>query len=1057
MPDASKLIELLATEPRFVAALSLLRTKMGVKGTMQSVVERAKEEMSSRKEKTVGSRLYKVLTTVRNFFPKWADIKDFLTLREGVPNAESGCSSRNGSNPKWQGLTVDGKLVLKARPRANCTVEQVLAQLAASTTHDVSEEQAEWRKQLASQGGVVSARQRQDIELLVSQLQKLESVEEVVARSMAEYKDTRLIDKDAHATLLAFPFALGVQDKLEATEYQQHLGEAAHAATLVQEALMGSAQRSFASELLCAEQLRGTAWTTATAISRSAPDTAAGAASVAAQEKRRAEQEKLLEKFEVLLSQTGQIGMGFAAGDEGVQQIERFRERCKRFMNPHGDTEDYCDVDEFWDGLACLLSCSAGGSPGRNGDLLLLGKSLASPSGAASDAAAQCAPPAERAAAEPKKGRKRVSTLAAKVTESVHSLAAKVRESVRGRSPLDFMQAVWAELNEKSKQLFAVIKVPARPEGTMAIARTRNQLHGANVSEGVATARHPGGRQVVILYKTGAVARILVALGKALPMLNDGGYCRCLVLSVLQMFVLASTGVETFQLRTEGRWKQTDSKHEGDKVYRKYDAQCDVALFNYSDELKAVLARMRTKAAACEDPSDMMASVVEDMLLDVAHESILRPVARLMIEMTRGGDKCITRSEFDKLISERVWTMRVGHAYTHMDAKCSRSLAFAEALRKEARTEGFTREEELIMYMQWAHAAYPVASRYREHISEDPERVGLKPKLSVWLRKDESKEKRSIVVTMAKASENQQAEADGNSMALQRHGISGCGFTTKEGSLKPSIAGRKDGSGEEHSLLATLGNAGAKLLSKLYEPLPAWKSKGKGKGKATATGATKGQPLPAREFLKKVMQHKDVSGGGGLITQRVMALSEPTGLLGDVLEAYMPGGDGSHKALVFVATLLGIEPTEIDVQAVLTALKRRLEVRDARGDTRLAARLRALSKEHEVLRDHEDLCALLGSTLLTGGTLETTLCDVIWRLYRPLRLGCEKPRKKQWREQASGVQHGGKPLDRVPIFSAGGVVTVYDVHAYFVAWAAWRDGARGASSAKPKVESFVRE
>ena len=205
------------------------------------------------------------------------------------------------------------------------------------------------------------------------------------------------------------------------------------------------------------------------------------------------------------------------------------------------------------------------------------------------------------------------------------------------------------------------------------------------------------------------------------------------------------------------------------------------------------------------------------------------------------------------------------------------------------------------------------------------------------------------------------------------------------------------------------------------------------------------------------MQHKDVSGGGGLITQRVMALSEPTGLLGDVLEAYMPGGAGSHKALVFVATLLGIEPTEIDVQAVLTALKRRLEVRDARGDTRLAARLRALSKEHEVLRDHEDLCALLGSTLLTGGTLETTLCDVIWRLYRPLRLGCEKPRKKQWREQASGVQHGGKPLDRVPIFSAGGVVTVYDVHAYFVAWAAWRDGARGASSAKPKVESFVRE
>ena len=93
------------------------------------------------------------------------------------------------------------------------------------------------------------------------------------------------------------------------------------------------------------------------------------------------------------------------------------------------------------------------------------------------------------------------------------------------------------------------------------------------------------------------------------------------------------------------------------------------------------------------------------------------------------------------------------------------------------------------------------------------------------------------------------------------------------------------------------------------------------------------------------MQHKDVAGGGGLITQRVMALSEPTGLLGDVDEAYMPGGAGSHKALLFVATLVGLDPAKVDVHAVLNALKRRLEVRDDSGDMRLAARLRALAKE----------------------------------------------------------------------------------------------------------------
>lgn len=42
------------------------------------------------------------------------------------------------------------------------------------------------------------------------------------------------------------------------------------------------------------------------------------------------------------------------------------------------------------------------------------------------------------------------------------------------------------------------------------------------------------------------------------------------------------------------------------------------------------------------------------------------------------------------------------------------------------------------------------------------------------------------------------------------------------------------------------------------------------------------------------------------------------------------------------------------------------------------------------------------------------MCDVIWRLYRPLILGCEKPRLHNWDED--GV-HGGSPLDVYPFWS----------------------------------------
>ena len=96
------------------------------------------------------------------------------------------------------------------------------------------------------------------------------------------------------------------------------------------------------------------------------------------------------------------------------------------------------------------------------------------------------------------------------------------------------------------------------------------------------------------------------------------------------------------------------------------------------------------------------------------------------------------------------------------------------------------------------------------------------------------------------------------------------------------------------------------------------------------------------------------------------------------------------------------------------------------------------------------LLSLSGRPLIMGTTLRRT--DRPFSIWIVLWIWTRAAMVIQRRSYRHLSAHVGEP-----IFSAGGVVTVYDVHAYFVAWAAWRDGARGASSAKPKVESFVRE
>ena len=71
----------------------------------------------------------------------------------------------------------------------------------------------------------------------------------------------------------------------------------------------------------------------------------------------------------------------------------------------------------------------------------------------------------------------------------------------------------------------------------------------------------------------------------------------------------------------------------------------------------------------------------------------------------------------------------------------------------------------------------------------------------------------------------------------------------------------------------------------------------------------------------------------------------------------------------------------------------------------------------------------------------SSLCDVVWRLFRPLVVGCDKPRLPPWHEKTSG----GNPIDFFPSWSKDGekeVVTLYQLAAFLDAVEAFRRGQR---------------
>jgi hypothetical protein len=367
------------------------------------------------------------------------------------------------------------------------------------------------------------------------------------------------------------------------------------------------------------------------------------------------------------------------------------------------------------------------------------------------------------------------------------------------------------------------------------------------------------------------------------------------------------------------------------------------------------------------------------------------------------------------------------------DRKASRFLSFYQKLKKLK----LSKEEELKRMLTFAHAAYITrGGKIHEWIAEDSDdsdddteddlhedshgdsqeargegggAASATPLRNVWLH-GTIEEMRQLVANLAAASTASQ-EAGTGAFAILRHAITGCPFTTKPpnedgvGGDGASMAGYADLSRADRSLLQAIWLQGDRLHT----------ANGDG-------GAAK---------VLKTLKEKAFPGGGQLTSSRVLTYSEGTGLFDAVLEAYLAGGGGTSAAKVFIGVMLEFSEEEskaIKELDVMAELKDQLETTTADGLMPLEERLHAIAKGCPAFAGMEDAIAFLGSFEYTGGMLETTGCDVIWRLYRPLILGSEKPRPKVWDADASG----GNSLHLYPGWRSG-KCTIYKLRKYLTA------------------------
>ena len=1018
-----------------VASLERLRTQLGAEGELDAAIDEACAERrahggadSLEACHAQAARCLCVLDCGRKRWPMWeSSAKGLLYERLGALSANNGSYVKEGDGVELAAMVDAGELLLAAN-LDEVTAAKVLEQIGPRDAH--TPEVLAWG------------------EKVLAELRALQTLEQHAAVHAARASGAKA--RNARLQSAAKDRVTGMQGCDAAFETAQ--GETLAVVEIVFQSIFGERQSRFASWLLEAEQFRARSFTSGTFISRGvrpgdangavgqscgggdgdgpdAPDgpdgpdasdgcddgiagdavrapAASGSASRrstrhprpssrtrprrCARPKRRQRrinpQQALLDDLDERLQRGATIQqLGF--GSE--EQVDLFRLSKRRLMDPHPDRSDYRSA-YFLDGLAATVSRSAGAMCG--------GENGSGEGGSAGGSV--CG------------GNDGSNAVLGRTTAD---------GGARGKAPIDFMRAVSA--GSEAERAHTIVKIPAAVDGTLSFFRARSQLHGATTS---------AWRDVAIFYKNGETVRLQQAVFAGLPTLRSvRPEHRALACALLERSVLRTRETQIPALRTAGLWKALSSKHSGEN---RYESKHDLAILGVDGVAELRDRALRRIAATFGDsggggaaaasssgsgggrgsssastaapkPMELMAALAVELVCDVGPETILRPVARRLVA---APELEVERSDFDECISDHVWHMRLGHALTLMDAKASRTHTRVKHIQSVCEDE----DEVLARVLALEHTAYITASYHRKLIIEDStEAMADGPLAATWANGDALAMCKVVCDVGAESAQRQEAKQP--SLATCRHSISGLPWVSK-----PRTASSKKGAGEGRSL-AGYADGSRPDLSLVQAILE--------NSKLLHKAATQRQN-GAHALLAALSK---LPGGGGLCSKRTVTYLEGTGLIGGVLEPYVTGGAGSRNALKFLAAVLGIEWCDVDEAAFMRPFKAMLEFVDANGRRPLEAAVYERASAVPALSGLEDMCAELASGLFTGGSLETLLCDVIWRCWRPIKLEAHKPRLPRWNAEASG----GELLCAYAIFRmVGEAATVVDVDAFIAAW-----------------------
>ena len=118
-------------------------------------------------------------------------------------------------------------------------------------------------------------------------------------------------------------------------------------------------------------------------------------------------------------------------------------------------------------------------------------------------------------------------------------------------------------------------------------------------------------------------------------------------------------------------------------------------------------------------------------------------------------------------------------------------------------------------------------------------------------------------------------------------------------------------------------------------------------------------------------------GAGALMSTRVLTYLEGASLFDGVVKPYLGtrDGPGNKVPAKLVAGQLGITEKEFDHEKVMASVQRQLNVRcEQTGKLPLQEAIESAARGLPSLAPIAEQCGELGSTLITGGSIETMLC-----------------------------------------------------------------------------------